>query len=160
MECNKEEAIRMKDIANRKIQNGYFKRTRKIALKEQQLYPELENISQMLRASEYEFSGLSALLRRQLSTSNTKILRLLHLDKNIFASVEAAFMLIGEVHRHVANSEVVNYVRRPNFWGRSGWPERFSSIDLKFVALVMDFIWEAHFCKQTAGPVSNLDLDS
>ncbi|KAL2464014.1 uncharacterized protein Fot_52056 [Forsythia ovata] len=48
MECNKEEAIRAKDIAQRKMENQDFMGARKIAKKAQQLYPDLENISQMI----------------------------------------------------------------------------------------------------------------
>ncbi|CAK7348939.1 unnamed protein product [Dovyalis caffra] len=61
MECNKDEAIKTKEIANRKMQNGDFKRTRKIASKAQQLYLELENISQMLTTREVHCSAQNKL---------------------------------------------------------------------------------------------------
>ena len=48
MECNKEEALRAKELAEKKMQNKDFIGARKFALKAQQLYPELENITQML----------------------------------------------------------------------------------------------------------------
>ncbi|KAH7835958.1 hypothetical protein Vadar_031440 [Vaccinium darrowii] len=63
MDCNKEEAIRAKQIAENKMQNKDFSGARKIAIKVQQLYPDLENISQMIMvcdvhcASEHKVCG-------------------------------------------------------------------------------------------------------
>ncbi|KAJ1377141.1 hypothetical protein SESBI_49203 [Sesbania bispinosa] len=48
MDCNKEEALRAKDIAEKKMESRDFMGARKFALKAQQLYPDLENIAQML----------------------------------------------------------------------------------------------------------------
>lgn len=48
MDCNKEEALRAKEIAEKKMENRDFAGARKFALKAQRLYPVLENIAQML----------------------------------------------------------------------------------------------------------------
>ncbi|KAF2294865.1 hypothetical protein GH714_024628 [Hevea brasiliensis] len=82
MECNKEEAIRAKEIAEKKMQNGDFVGARRIALKARQLYPDLDNISQLLMEAIQKACSLS-----------------LHPDKNKFAGAEAAFKLIGEANR-------------------------------------------------------------
>ncbi|CAK7340833.1 unnamed protein product [Dovyalis caffra] len=116
MECNRDEAIRAKDIADRKMQNGDFQGARKIALKAQQLYPELENVSQMLAAcevhcsaqnklngSEMDWYGILQIERFSdeavIKKQYRKFALLLHPDKNKFAGAEAAFKLIGEANR-------------------------------------------------------------
>jgi hypothetical protein len=48
MDCNKEEALRAKAIAEKKMESRDFVAARKFALKAQKLYPVLENIAQML----------------------------------------------------------------------------------------------------------------
>ena len=48
MECNKEEAIRARGIAEKKMHENDFVGARKIAMKAQQLFPGLENMSQLL----------------------------------------------------------------------------------------------------------------
>lgn len=48
MECNRDEAIRARDIAERKFGMQDFAGARKFVLKAQQLYPALEGVPQML----------------------------------------------------------------------------------------------------------------
>jgi DnaJ-domain-containing protein 1 len=48
MECNREEALRAREIAVQKLGKKDFIGAQKIALKAQVLFPELENISQVL----------------------------------------------------------------------------------------------------------------
>ncbi|KAJ8619572.1 hypothetical protein MRB53_028101 [Persea americana] len=116
MECNKEEAIRAKDIAEKKMQSKDFVGARKIALKAQQLFPELENISQMLTVcnvhcssvvkvagSELDWYGILQVEQTadeaSIKKQYRKLALLLHPDKNNFAGAEAAFKLIGEANR-------------------------------------------------------------
>ncbi|XP_058077337.1 uncharacterized protein LOC131225765 [Magnolia sinica] len=116
MECNKEEAVRAKGIAEKKMQNKDFVGARKVAIKAQQLFPELDNISQMLTVcnvhcsaevkvsgSEMDWYGILQLDQTADETSIKKQYRklalLLHPDKNKFSGAEAAFKLIGEAHR-------------------------------------------------------------
>ncbi|KAI5675946.1 hypothetical protein M9H77_06896 [Catharanthus roseus] len=115
MECNKDEAIRAKELALRKMQDNDFAGARKIALKAQQLFPELENINHLLAVcnvhcsaqtkilgSEKDWYGIlqverladDATIRKQYR----KLALLLHPDKNNFAGAEAAFKLIGEAN--------------------------------------------------------------
>ena len=115
MECNKEEAIRAKSIAEKKMQLKDFSGARKLILTAQRLYPDLENASQMLTvcevhcSAEIKLSGSEdwygilqvdptaddALIKKQYR----KLALLLHPDKNKFAGAEAAFKLVGEAHR-------------------------------------------------------------
>ncbi|XP_058083206.1 uncharacterized protein LOC131231131 isoform X2 [Magnolia sinica] len=116
MECNKEEAIRAKDIAEKKMQNKDFAGAQKIALKAQRLYPALENISQMLTVCEVHISAelnvcgsemdWYGILQVEQSADEVSIKKqyrklalVLHPDKNKFAGAESAFKLIGEAHR-------------------------------------------------------------
>ncbi|KAG6773289.1 hypothetical protein POTOM_020554 [Populus tomentosa] len=116
MECNKDEAIRAKDIAERKMQNGDFEGAKKIALKALQLYPDLENISQMLAVCEVHCSAQNKLYGSEMDwygilqierfsdeavikKQYRKFALSLHPDKNKFSGAEAAFKLIGEANR-------------------------------------------------------------
>ncbi|TXG71810.1 hypothetical protein EZV62_000389 [Acer yangbiense] len=116
MECNKEEAIRAKGIAENKMKNNDFAGARKIAVKAQQLYNDLENISQMIMVCDVHCSAEEKMLGNE--TDWYKILQVeqnsdeasirkqfrkyalqLHPDKNKFPGAETAFKLIGEAHR-------------------------------------------------------------
>ncbi|KAL6871435.1 hypothetical protein ACP4OV_014264 [Aristida adscensionis] len=114
MECNKEEALRAKDLATIKLQAADYVGARKIALKAQQLFPGLENISHLLTVCEVHYCASvkingetdwygilqvettadDMLLKKQYR----KLALLLHPDKNKFPGAEAAFKLIGEAH--------------------------------------------------------------
>lgn len=115
MECNKEEAIRALQIAEKKMQNNDFTGALKIAKKAQQLFPELENISQLLTVCEVHCSALNKLGSEMnwygilqveqmvdvvtIKKQYRRLALLLHPDKNKFAGAEAAFKLIGEANR-------------------------------------------------------------
>ncbi|KAL2341177.1 hypothetical protein Fmac_009117 [Flemingia macrophylla] len=116
MECNKEEALRAKQIAEKKLEIKDFDGARKFALKAQKLYPDLENITQMLIVCDVHCSAEPKLfgnemnwykiLQIELTANDTtikkqyrKLALQLHPDKNKFAGAEAAFKLIGEAQR-------------------------------------------------------------
>jgi hypothetical protein len=48
MESNREEAFRARQIASKKMENKDFIGAQKMVLKAQQLFPELDNVSQLL----------------------------------------------------------------------------------------------------------------
>ncbi|CAM8926044.1 unnamed protein product [Rhodiola kirilowii] len=62
MECNKDEAIRAKEIAERKMLNNDFAGAKKFALKAQQLYANLDNISMILAVCEVHCSALNNMM--------------------------------------------------------------------------------------------------
>ncbi|XP_057959315.1 uncharacterized protein LOC131151874 [Malania oleifera] len=116
MECNKEEAFRAKEIAEKKMENKDFAGARRIALKAQQLYPDLDNISQMLSVCEVHCSAEHRMFGNEMDwytilqieqtadeasikKQYRKFALLLHPDKNKFPGAEAAFKLIGEAQR-------------------------------------------------------------
>ncbi|KNA15228.1 hypothetical protein SOVF_100150 [Spinacia oleracea] len=122
MECNKEEASRAKDIAQKKMEAKDFPGARKFALKAQQLYPDMENISQMICVcdvhcsaerkmfgSESDWYGILQIVHTADDTLIKKQYRkfalLLHPDKNKFSGAEAAFKLIGEAQRVLLDKE-------------------------------------------------------
>ncbi|WOL15851.1 hypothetical protein Cni_G24632 [Canna indica] len=114
MECNKEEAIRAREIAEKKMQNKDFAGARKVAQKAQNLFPGLENISHMLTVCEVHCSAdikvggemdWYGILQVEPTADDSSIKKqyrklalLLHPDKNQFAGAEAAFKLIGEAN--------------------------------------------------------------
>ncbi|XP_074571816.1 uncharacterized protein LOC141828312 [Curcuma longa] len=114
MECNKEEALRARDIAEKKMQNKDFAGALKIVQKAQNLFPELEHLSQMLTVCEVHCSAdvkvggemdWYGVLQLEPAVDDSSIKKqfrklalLLHPDKNKFAGAEAAFKLIGEAN--------------------------------------------------------------
>lgn len=122
MDCNKEEALRARTLAEKKLQSKDFPGARKIALKAQQLYPELENIAQLLMVcdvhcsaekklfgDEMDWYGILQLEQAADEASIKKQYRkfalYLHPDKNKFSGAEAAFKLIGEAQRVLLDRE-------------------------------------------------------
>ncbi|KAJ6831147.1 uncharacterized protein M6B38_350545 [Iris pallida] len=133
MECNKEEARRAKEIAERKMQNKDFLGAKKIVLKAQQLFPDLENILQMLTVcdvhccAEAMINGVMdwyGILQVEqfadelsIKKQYRKLALQLHPDKNKFAGAEAAFKLIGEAHMTLSDRgkrSLYDSKRRPN----------------------------------------------
>lgn len=122
MDCNKEEAARAKEIAEKKMLSKDFLGARKFILKAQQLYPELENICQMLVVCDVHCSAEQKLFVNEMDwygilqveqTSNEATIKKqyrkfalqLHPDKNKFSGAEAAFKLIGEAQRVLLDRE-------------------------------------------------------
>ncbi|KAK7363638.1 hypothetical protein VNO77_05788 [Canavalia gladiata] len=116
MDCNKEEALRAKAIAEKKMENKDFGGARKLALKAQQLYPDLEYIAQILVVCDVHCSAERKLFGNEMDwyeilqlerTADDAMIKKqyrkfalqLHPDKNKFAGAEAAFKLIGEAQR-------------------------------------------------------------
>uniref|UniRef100_A0A7C9E752 J domain-containing protein n=1 Tax=Opuntia streptacantha TaxID=393608 RepID=A0A7C9E752_OPUST len=116
MECNKEEASRAKAIAERKMQDKDFVGAHKFASKAQQLYPDTENIAQMIcvcnvhRSAENKILGNDLDWYSILQIEHTaddgpikkqyrKLALLLHPDKNKFPGAESAFKLITEAQK-------------------------------------------------------------
>ncbi|KAI6681065.1 hypothetical protein NL676_034946 [Syzygium grande] len=120
MECNKEEAVRAKEIAEARMRSNHFAEALRLARKAQRLFPELENLSQMLAVCEIHCSAQTrvsgsehdwyAILQVEESADDTTIRKqyrkfalLLHPDKNKFTGAEAAFKLIAEANRVLTN---------------------------------------------------------
>lgn len=112
MECNKDEALRAKEIAERKFTERNFAGAKKFALKAQNLYPGLEGIPQMLTtldvyiSAENKISGeadwYGILSVSSLADDETirkqyrKLALMLHPDKNKSLGAEGAFKLVSE----------------------------------------------------------------
>lgn len=120
MECNKEEAIRAKEIAEMKMQTGDFAGAKRMVQRAQQLFPELQNIPQMLMVCEVHCSAQTkvngsemdwyGILQVEQFSDDANIKKqyrrlalALHPDKNKFPGAEAAFKLIGEANRVLAD---------------------------------------------------------
>ncbi|KAK4785747.1 hypothetical protein SAY86_002436 [Trapa natans] len=112
MECNKDEAIRAKQIAEMKFMANDMAGAKKFALKAQSLYPGLEGISQMLASLDvhvsaenkidglYDWYGIlgvsptadSEAIKKQFK----KLALMLHPDKNKYVGADGAFKLVFE----------------------------------------------------------------
>ncbi|CAD6253476.1 unnamed protein product [Miscanthus lutarioriparius] len=114
MECNREEAIRARRIALKKLEKREFSGAQRVALQAQRLYPELENLSQLLTVCKV-YCAAEAKINRQLDwygilqvqvTADDTVIRkkydelafLLHPNKNTLPGAEAAFKLVSEAH--------------------------------------------------------------
>ncbi|XP_051142999.1 uncharacterized protein LOC127259615 [Andrographis paniculata] len=112
MECNKEEALRAKLIAEGKLEKKDYAGAKKFALKAQSLYPGLDGVSQMLTTlnvyvsaenkigGEVDWYGMlgvkptddDEMIRKQYR----KLALMLHPDKNKSVGADGAFKLISE----------------------------------------------------------------
>lgn len=116
MECNKDEAVRAKQMAESRMQRGEFVDALRFAKKAQNLYAEVENIAQMITVCEVHNAAQNKLFGSDMNwygilqterladesaikKQYRKLALLLHPDKNKFAGAEAAFKLIGEANR-------------------------------------------------------------
>ncbi|CAN4111218.1 unnamed protein product [Withania somnifera] len=115
MDCNKDEARRAKQVAEKKMSNNDFEGAKKVAAKAEQLYPQLENISQLLAVcnvhcsaqnskagSEKDWYGILQLDRfsdeATIKKQYRRLALMLHPDKNKLPGAEAAFKLIVEAN--------------------------------------------------------------
>ncbi|KAH6798109.1 hypothetical protein C2S52_022663 [Perilla frutescens var. hirtella] len=130
MECNRDEALRAKEIAERKFLARDLKGAKKFALKAQNLYPELDGISQMVMTLEiyisaeeeklngesnwYGVLGLTPLADDEtIRKQYRKLALLLHPDKNRSIGAEGAFQFISQAWNLLSDkSKKVAYDQR------------------------------------------------
>ncbi|KAI3894959.1 hypothetical protein MKW92_004900 [Papaver armeniacum] len=120
MECNKEEAVRAKESAEKKMDIKDYMGARTMVLKAQKLYPGIENASQMLTVCEVhccaegkkvgmepDWYGIlqigQAADEASIKKQFRKLALQLHPDKNKFPGAEAAFKLIDDAQRILCN---------------------------------------------------------
>ncbi|XWS37952.1 hypothetical protein CRYUN_Cryun19dG0089400 [Craigia yunnanensis] len=112
MECNKDEAFRAKEIAERKVTEKDYAGAKKFALKAQNLYPELDGIAQMLTALDvyistknkvsgeadwYGVLGVNPWANdEEVRKQYRKLALMLHPDKNKWVGADGAFKLVSE----------------------------------------------------------------
>ncbi|KAA8528963.1 hypothetical protein F0562_033549 [Nyssa sinensis] len=112
MECNRDEAMRAKEIAEKKFTEKDIFGAKKFAMKAQTLYPGLEGIQQMLgtldvyisaenkingEADWYEILGVNPLADEEtVRKQYRKLALMLHPDKNKSIGAEGAFKIISE----------------------------------------------------------------
>ncbi|XP_072964550.1 uncharacterized protein [Typha angustifolia] len=131
MECNKDEALRAKEIAEKKFTAKDIAGAKKFAIKAQTLFPALEGINQMIAtldvylASEVNVSGekdwyrilcLSASADDDTVKKQYRRLALqLHPDKNKSIGAEGAFQLISEAWNVLSDkSKRMSYDQKRN----------------------------------------------
>jgi curved DNA-binding protein CbpA len=121
MESKREEAFRARQIASKKMENKDFIGAQNMVLKAQQLFPELDNVSQILTTCkvhcaadarvnvvmdwyailQVDAGADEAMIKKQYR----KLALSLHPDKNSFAGGEAAFKLVAEAHSELCDRE-------------------------------------------------------
>ncbi|KAM5573272.1 hypothetical protein ABKV19_013021 [Rosa sericea] len=115
MECNKEEALKAKQIAELKVAGFDFAGAKRFALKAQNLYPELDGLPQFLATLDvytsaekgpngevnwYKVLGVDPLADEDTIQKQFRKLALrLHPDKNKSAGAEGAFKIISDARR-------------------------------------------------------------
>lgn len=112
MECNRDEAIRAKTIAEEKLDKKEFTGAKKFAQKAQSLYPQLDGLSQLLTTidvyvasenrvgSEVDWYGILGVTPtaddETIKKQYRKLALMLHPDKNKSAGADGAFKLLCE----------------------------------------------------------------
>jgi len=132
MECNKDEAVRARQIAEARMQRGEFVEALRFANKAKKLYAEVENITQILTICEvhnaaqkkvsatdmdwYEILQVERLADEAvIKKQYRRLALLLHPDKNKYAGAEAAFKLIGQ-----ANGVLSDQAKRSSYDSQFG----------------------------------------
>jgi curved DNA-binding protein CbpA len=122
MECNKDEAVRAKEIAEKKFMGRDYAGAKKFALKAQNLYPELDGLSQMLttfdvhisaenRTSNGEVDWYGVLGANPWADDETvrkqyhKLALMLHPDRNKSLGADDAFKLVSEAWGLLSDKE-------------------------------------------------------
>ncbi|KAI3749089.1 hypothetical protein L6452_12660 [Arctium lappa] len=153
MECNRDEAIRAKTIAEKKLADKDFAGAKKFTLKAQTLYPELDGISQMFTtldvyisaekkvSGEVDWYGILGVnpsdddetIRKQYR----KLALILHPDKNKSVGADGAFKLLSEAWSLLSDkAKRLAYNRRRSLRGclqkvpsQSGGPSAASGVN-------------------------------
>ncbi|XVF10029.1 hypothetical protein REPUB_Repub07fG0148800 [Reevesia pubescens] len=134
MECNKDEAFRAKEIAERKVREKDYAGAKKFALKALNLYPGLDGITQMLttldvyisaenkvsgEADWYGVLGVNPSADDELVRKQYRKLALaLHPDKNKSVGADGAFKLVSEAWSLLSDkAKRLVYNQKINFRG-------------------------------------------
>ncbi|XP_010555718.1 PREDICTED: uncharacterized protein LOC104825135 [Tarenaya hassleriana] len=148
MECNKDEASRAKEIAERKVTEKDYKGAKKFALKAQSLYPQLDGLSQVLVTIDVYISAENKICGdadwygilgvdpyaddESVRKQYRKLALMLHPDKNKCKGAEGAFKLVSEAWGLLSDkSKRLAYNQRrslkdvqPRYPAQSGIPSR------------------------------------
>ncbi|KAL2242902.1 uncharacterized protein LOC105158144 [Sesamum indicum] len=121
MECNKDEAVRAKGIAEKKLLERDISGAKKFALKAQNLFPKLDGLSQFLEiidvyvahekkingeADYYGIFGIDPFVEEEVLKKQYKRMALsLHPDKNKSVGAEGAFKILSQAWSVLSNKD-------------------------------------------------------
>ncbi|KAK4436852.1 Chaperone protein DnaJ [Sesamum alatum] len=121
MECNKDEAVRAKEIAEKKLLERDISGAQKFALKAQNLFPKLDGLSQFLEiidvyvahekkingeADYYGIFGVDPFVEEEVLKKQYKRMALsLHPDKNKSVGAEGAFQILSQAWSVLSNKD-------------------------------------------------------
>ncbi|OMO71649.1 hypothetical protein COLO4_28138 [Corchorus olitorius] len=134
MDCNRDEAIRVKELAEKKLEEKDAAGAKKFALKAQNLYPELDGLRQLLAILDVyiyadkkingEADWYSVLGVQPSADEDTirkhyrKLALILHPDKNKSVGADGAFKLLSEAWNMLSDKEKrIAYDRKRNSRG-------------------------------------------
>ncbi|KAL6280895.1 hypothetical protein ACE6H2_017776 [Prunus campanulata] len=132
MECNKDEALKAKEVAELKAGQIDFPGAKRFALKAQNLYPELDGISQFLATLDvyisaekrangvidwYKVLGVEPLADEDtIRKQYRKLALILHPDKNKSVGADGAFKIVKEAWSLLSNkAQRILYDQKLNF---------------------------------------------
>ncbi|KAL0355095.1 UNVERIFIED_CONTAM: DnaJsubfamily B member 1 [Sesamum radiatum] len=121
MDCNKDEAVRAKGIAEKKLLERDISGAKKFALKAQNLFPKLDGLSQFLEiidvyvahekkingeADYYGIFGVDPFVEEEVLKKQYKRMALsLHPDKNKSVGAEGAFKILSQAWSVLSNKD-------------------------------------------------------
>lgn len=176
MECNKDDAVRAKGIAENKLLERDILGAKKFALKAQNLFPELDGLSQFLEiidvyvAHEKKINGVSdyygifgvdpfadeEILRKQYK----RMALFLHPDKNKSVGADGAFQIMSEAWSILSDKDKRSvYDLKVNIRS-SNQTASFSTSNVKYTTPATDPLHKATRSKFQQSPVTSVQFQT
>ncbi|KQK11282.1 uncharacterized protein LOC100824377 [Brachypodium distachyon] len=173
MECNRDDAIRSKEIAESKFREKDFAGAKKFALKAKALFKPLEGIDQMIVALDvylkaqkkiggendwYDILEVSALADEETIRKQYKKLAFqTHPDKNSFIGADSAFKLVSDAWNVLSDKSKRKLHDQRRYMGSLGVCQNNSHVNVGGTSR-SSMPSTNGFCSQSAGPASPANI--